>query len=260
MCRKSDPVGVFDSGIGGISALREMKRILPNETFIYYGDIFHAPYGTKTTEEVVACVNNVVHGLILQKIKALVIACNTATGAAAETLRRNLDIPVIGMEPALKPASEIRGEGMILVLATPLTLQQEKFTRLMEKYGKGAVKVPCVGLMEMVENEDWERAGQFLEGVFSGFDMNQVDAIVLGCTHYVFLKELIRSMVPDRIAITEGSEGTARQLKRVLQRGNLMNEQGPGRVILQTSGTEKDICLMKKLLEGDPVRFSPRKQ
>ena len=108
MDRKLDPVGVFDSGVGGISALRAMRRVLPSETFIYYGDIRNAPYGTKSTDEVIGCARAVVKELLDQKIKALVIACNTATGAAAATLRRELTIPVIGMEPALKPASEIR--------------------------------------------------------------------------------------------------------------------------------------------------------
>ena len=237
MDRKLDPVGVFDSGVGGISALREMRRVLPSETFIYYGDIRNAPYGTKSTDEVSGYARAVVKELLDQKIKALVIACNTATGAAAATLRRELTIPVIGMEPALKPASEVRKNGRILVLATPLTLHQEKFNRL----------------MELVENEDFDGAEQYLRELFAGFDMEHVDAVVLGCTHYVFLKDMIRDMIPDRIAITEGSEGTARQLRRVLQKNELLNEQGEGRVILQTSGTEKDILLMRKLLETDKM-------
>ena len=251
--RRLDPVGVFDSGVGGISALREMIRVLPAETFIYYGDILNAPYGTKSTDEVISCARAVVRKLLDQKIKALVIAFNTATGAAAATLRRELSIPEIGMEPALKPASEIRKNGRILVLATPLTLHQEKFNRLMEKYGEGAERVPCNGLMELVEKEDFSGAEQYLRKLFSGFDMAQVDAVVLGCTHYVFLKDMIRDMIPAETAITEGSEGTARQLRRILQKNDLLNEQGEGRVILQTSGTEKDIRLMRKLLEKDKM-------
>ena len=248
MGRQQDPVGVFDSGIGGISALIAMRRLLPGETFIYYGDTKNAPYGTKGTDEVIRLVRDVVRRLTDQRIKALVIACNTATGAAAATLRRELEIPVIGMEPALKPASEIRGNGSILVLATPLTLHQEKFDRLMEKYGEGAVRVPCVGLMELVENEDFRGAETYLENLFAGYDMAQVDAIVLGCTHYVFLKDMIRRMVPGRVVITEGSDGTARQLKRILQRNNLLNEGGEGRIVFQTSGTERDLALMRKLM------------
>ncbi len=259
MDRKLDPVGVFDSGVGGISALREMRRVLPSETFIYYGDIRNAPYGTKSTEEVIGCARAVVRELLDQRIKALVIACNTATGAAAATLRRELTIPVIGMEPALKPASELRRDGKILVLATPLTLHQEKFERLMEKYGEGAIPVPCTGLMELVENEDTAGAAEYLDNLFSGYDMQKVDAIVLGCTHYVFLKDMIREIIPERTVITEGSEGTARQLKRVLQRNNLIRENGDGDVILETSGSERDLALMRKLLDRNHIYHNMKK-
>lgn len=248
MSQEERAIGVFDSGVGGISALQAMVRTLPQEHFIYYGDTANAPYGTKATEEVIACVRQVTDQLLAQGIKALVIACNTATGAAAYTLRKELTIPVIGMEPALKPASELRKNGDILVLATPLTLHQEKFNALMEKYGEGAVRVPCTGLMELVEREDWEGARAYLREVFALYDLRKTDAVVLGCTHYVFLKDMIREMLPEHIAITEGSEGTARQLKRVLARNRLLKERGTGLVELQTSGTPEDIEKMRRLL------------
>ena len=249
MSQARNPVGVFDSGIGGISTLREMIRELPDERFLYYGDVAHAPYGTKSTEEVIACVRAVVNHLLERDIKALVIACNTATGAAAAVMRRELPIPVIGMEPALKPASEIRKNGSVLVLATPLTLQQEKFENLMKQYGEGAVKVPCPGLMELVERDDRDGAKHYLQELFGRYAAEKVDAVVLGCTHYVFLREMIREMLPERIAITDGNAGTARQLRRVLDRNGLLNPEGPGSVELETSGTDKDIELMRKLLE-----------
>ena len=249
MSQARNPVGVFDSGIGGISTLREMIRELPDERFLYYGDVAHAPYGTKSTEEVIACVRAVVNHLLERDIKALVIACNTATGAAAAVMRRELPIPVIGMEPALKPASEIRKNGSVLVLATPLTLQQEKFENLMKQYGEGAVKVPCPGLMELVERDDRDGAKRYLQELFGRYAAEKVDAVVLGCTHYVFLREMIREMLPERIAITDGNAGTARQLRRVLDRNGLLNPEGPGSVELETSGTDKDIELMRKLLE-----------
>lgn len=248
MNQKRDPIGVFDSGIGGISTLREMIRELPDERFIYYSDAANAPYGTKRTDEVITCVRGVVEKLIQNDIKALVIACNTATGAAAATLRRELSIPVIGMEPALKPASQVRKNGSVLVLATPLTLRQEKFENLMKQYGQGAVKVPCPGLMEIVEEDDGARALDYLQELFSRFDLDRVDAVVLGCTHYVFLKEMIRDLLPERIAITDGNAGTARQLKRVLAKADLLNEEGPGCVELQTSGARRNLELMEKLL------------
>ena len=248
MNQARNPVGVLDSGIGGISTLREMLRELPDERFIYFGDTANAPYGTKTTEEVVDCVRQVVDHLLSEQVKALVIACNTATGAAAAVLRKELSIPVIGMEPALKPASEFRKDGSVLVLATPLTLQQEKFRNLMKLYGEGAVKVPCPGLMEIVEADDGPGALRYLQELFTRYPPEQVDAVVLGCTHYVFLKDMIRDLLPDRIAITDGNAGTARQLRRVLARNDLLNPEGPGGVLLETSGSQKDLDLMQKLL------------
>lgn len=228
MNQKRDPIGVFDSGIGGISTLREMIRELPEERFIYFGDTANAPYGTKRTSEVISCVRGVVNRLLERNIKALVIACNTATGAAAATLRKELSIPVVGMEPALKPASLMRKNGSVLVLATPLTLRQEKFENLMKQYGEGAVKVPCPGLMELVEADDGEGALKYLQELFTRYPPEKVDAVVLGCTHYVFLKDMIRDLLPERIAITDGNAGTARQLRRVLEREGLLNGEGPG--------------------------------
>ena len=254
MNQKRDPVGVFDSGIGGISTLREMIRELPDERFLYYGDMAHAPYGTRSTQEVIACVRDVVGQLMKKDIKALVIACNTATGAAAATLRRELSIPVIGMEPALKPASKARKNGSVLVLATPLTLHQEKFENLMKQYGEGAVKVPCPGLMELVEADDGAGAFQYLKELFSRYPADKVDAVVLGCTHYVFLKDMIRDLLPERIAITDGNAGTARQLRRVLEREGLLNDEGPGSVELETSGTKEQLELMRKLMAAGDHR------
>lgn len=250
---KERPIGVFDSGVGGISTLRAMIGELPQEHFLYYGDMANAPYGTKSPEEVLSCVRNVVGKLLERNIKALAIACNTATGAAAGTLRKTMDIPVVAMEPALKPAAEKRTGGDILVLATPLTLQMEKFNRLMDKYGEGAVRVPCPGLMERVEAEDEAGAQKYLEELFARFDLSRVDAVVLGCTHYVFLKDMIRGLLPERIAITDGNDGTARQLRSVLARENLLRTSGKGSVELETSGSERDLALMKKLLETGKV-------
>ena len=246
-----NPIGVFDSGVGGISTLRDMVRLLPEEQFLYYGDTAHAPYGTKTPEEVRACADRVVELLLAEHIKALVIACNTATSAAAASLRARLSIPVIGMEPALKPAQLARHGGLILVMATPLTLEQEKFTRLMALYGEGAVKTPCPGLMELVEEEKEDEAEAYLRDLFARCPMDRVDAVVLGCTHYVFLKEKIRAMIPERIVITDGNEGTARQLRRVLAARDLLNPEGPGGVRLMTSGEERELRVMERLLRGE---------
>ena len=249
MDRARYPIGVFDSGVGGISTLAALVRELPGEHFHYFGDTRNAPYGTKTSEEVLRCVRGVVHHLMEDPVKALVIACNTATGAAAAALRAEMQIPVIGMEPALKPAEEAWRGGRILVMATPLTLRQEKFLSLMSRFGAHAVPLPCPGLMELVEQEDDAGARRYLEDLFRQWDTEQVDAVVLGCTHYVFLKPMLRDMLPQRIHLTDGNAGTARQLRRVLAERNLLAEGEKGSVRLETSG-ETDLILpvMQRLL------------
>lgn len=151
------PVGIFDSGLGGISVLGQMLDVLPEENFVYYGDTRNIPYGDKRPEEVLRLTHLAVDKLIAMDCKAVVIACNTATSAAAGPLRQELHMPVIGMEPALKPASLLPGDGYVVVMATHMTLTQPKFLRLMERYGQNALPVPCPGLMECVE-----------AGVFSG--------------------------------------------------------------------------------------------
>lgn len=245
------PVGVFDSGVGGISVLKRLVQELPNESFIYYGDTAHAPYGTRNVDDIMHCVNEVVDYLLRQDIKALVIACNTASAVAAQTLRSWMQIPVIAMEPALKPAALLRKQGRILVLATPVTLKLEKFQKLYELWGEGAVPVPCPGLMELVEKEDFAGAETYLRGVFSTYDPDSLDAIVLGCTHYVFLKSLIRSMLPQHVFVVDGNEGTARQLKHILEEKRLCSSGGRGTVKLYTSGDAHDIEVMKQLYAYD---------
>lgn len=230
------PVGVFDSGVGGISTLGALRHVLPSEEFIYYGDTLHAPYGTKPQEEVLGYIRGVMAQLQALDVKAVVIACNTATAVAAATLRAELDLPIIGIEPALKPASEVRRAGQILVLATPVTLALPKFAALMARYGEGAVPVPCPGLMELVEAEDFDAARDYLRELLAPFDLTQVDAVVLGCTHYSFLRPLLAEMMPPQVQVMDGNLGTARQLARVLAQRDLLREAGQGSVRFMTSG------------------------
>ena len=239
MAEKHQPVGVFDSGVGGVSVLGQLVKTLPGEDFIYFGDTAHAPYGTKPPEEVLGYIRGVMDHLMNQGVKAVVIACNTATSVAAATLRAELSLPIIGMEPALKPAAMARKRGLILVLATPMTLCLPKFDALMARYGEGAVRLPCPGLMELVEREAFDEAEDYLREHLAAFDLNDVDAIVLGCTHYVFLRPVLKSILPPHIQIMDGNEGTARQLRRVLERSDLLNDQQAGSVVFQTSGEEK---------------------
>lgn len=248
------PVGVFDSGIGGISVLRNLRALMPGETFIYFGDDANAPYGTKPEAEILRLAQADVRFLADFGVKAIVIACNTATSAAAKTLRETMEIPIIGMEPALKPASAMRKTGIVAVLATPATLRQEKFRALMEKYGEHATPIPCAGLMDFVERGeiDSPRLNDFLEKTFAPYRGLTIDAAVLGCTHYVFLKDAIARALPG-VPLVDGNDGTARQLKRVLTDRALLSGAERGSVRLYTSGdAEKLIPLMQSLLETRP--------
>lgn len=218
-----------------------MRALLPNERFIYYGDNRNAPYGTRPEGEILALTLKSVEALLERNIKALVIACNTATSAAAHELRARLSLPIIGMEPALKPAALALGGGRILVMATPATLRQKKFQELMRQYGDRAEMLPCPGLMEFVERGEIDSPAldEYLKDRFAPF--GGADAIVLGCTHYVFLRRAIMKAMPGAL-LFDGNEGTARRLQDVLRAEGLLNPTGPGSVEFVTTG-EPDVFL-----------------
>ena len=253
---RHDPIGFFDSGLGGISVLRETLRLLPREDYIYFGDSLHAPYGVKPAEEVKALCASAVEHLIRQGAKAIVIACNTATSVAAAELRRRYPhIPIIGTEPAVKPAVERHPGGRILIMATAMTLKEQKFQDLWNQYREQAeiIPVPCSGLMEFVEQGilRGEELENFLMDKLMPFMKVPVDAVVLGCTHYPFLRGAIRHLVGRTPEIMDGSDGIARQLHRRLKELGLLNDRlENGSVDFQNSleGTEI-LELSRKLLQ-----------
>ncbi|MEF9973319.1 MAG: glutamate racemase [Clostridia bacterium] len=228
-------IGVFDSGLGGVSVLRTLAQVLPLEKYIYYGDTANAPYGDRDEAQIRRLSVAVAEKLVARGVKALVIACNTATSAAAQTLRDLLPIPVIGMEPALKPAALAQGEGKILVLATAATLKQDKFQVLMAHYGRNAILLPCPGLMEFVERGELDSPAlaQYLEERFSPYAKEKVYAAVLGCTHYVFLRKAIARALPQA-TLFDGNLGTARRLGSVLAEKDALGA-GPGGVTFMGS-------------------------
>lgn len=245
------PIGMFDSGVGGISVLREAVRHMPNERFLFYGDTLHAPYGTKTPQEVLALSQRVVEHLLEQGAKAIVIACNTATSAAAAALRAQYSFPIIGMEPAIKPASLLHKDGIVLSLATPGTIAGEKYAHLVALYGEGVVSLPCPGLMEFVERREMsgKRLSEYFTQLFAPYAREKVEAVVLGCTHYVFLKNAISAFFPNTPLI-DGNEGTVRQLERRLREENLLApKDAQGGVELLSSGGKEAVEIMKKLLD-----------
>lgn len=248
-------IGIFDSGLGGISVLAEIIKKMPNEKYIYYGDSENAPYGVKTPEEVSRLSRNICDFFTQQGVKAIVVACNTATSAAIKELRKTYNIPIIGMEPALKPAVEMNKEGKIVVMATEMTLKEKKFSNLMEKYGQESdiVKLPCPRLVELVEKGIVEgiQAQEAIKNCFEGIDINEISSIVLGCTHYIFLKDSIREIVGDRVHIIDGNDGTARHLKNILESKGLLDDEEKQESYLEIYNSKNDrnmIELSKKLL------------
>ena len=235
----SRAIGMFDSGVGGISVLRDAVRMLPHERFIFYGDNQNAPYGIKTQYEILNCTQRAIQTLLERNVKALVLACNTATAAAAKELRAKLDIPVIGMEPALKPASLLPGDGYVVVMATRMTLTQPKFLRLMERYGQNALPVPCPGLMECVEAGVFSgpRVEGLLDRLLASVRGIPVKAVVLGCTHYPFLRGAISRCFAPGTPLIDGNLGTARQLRRRLEEEGLLSP-GPGGAVSFHSSQE----------------------
>jgi glutamate racemase len=224
--RAQDPIGVFDSGVGGLSVLRALRTELPHERFVYVADSGHAPYGERDDGHVIARARAITRYLVQQHhIKALVVACNTATAAAIQLLRDELaDLPIVGIEPALKPAAAQSHTKRIGVMATRGTLQSEKFARLLASlHGQGTfVLQPCDGLADAIERGDaiktealcahFTRAiGQF------GLEPGAMDTLVLGCTHYPFVADVLRAHVGDGVAFLEGGAPVARQTRRLLE-------------------------------------------
>lgn len=227
MKRNDLPIGFFDSGVGGISVLREACKILPNENYIYFGDSKNAPYGTRSDNEIKDLTLKAIDFLINKKVKALVIACNTATSVAINTLRDTYkDLPIVGIEPAVKPAVESTTSGSIVIMATPMTLKMRKFNELISTYSEGReiIPMPCPGLVEFIEKGIFEGDDlhKFLMDKFKDINIDDVGAVVLGCTHYPFIKKELSKII-DKNKIFDGSKGTANQLKHLLQDRHLLN-------------------------------------
>ncbi|MEW9701438.1 glutamate racemase [Paenibacillus sp. SI8] len=215
-------IAFFDSGIGGITVLAEAMKQLPNEDFIYFADTLHVPYGSKSKEDVFTYVNQSVERIIKEEVKALVIACNTATSIAVSELRNKYDIPIVGMEPAVKPALEMnRSTGKrVLVLATPLTLKQSKYTELVSRIDDHYLvdSLPLPELVEFCEHLDFDGPAiiDYFHGKLAKYDLSAYGTIVLGCTHYPFYKSLLRRILPSHMHIVDGSVGTVNRLIQLL--------------------------------------------
>ncbi|MBQ6431531.1 MAG: glutamate racemase [Oscillospiraceae bacterium] len=251
------PIAVFDSGLGGLSVLRALIRVMPEENFLYFGDSKNAPYGDKTTDEIRALTLEHAQELFSRGSKALVVACNTATSAAINELRAQYpDRIIIGIEPALKLAVTHFPAGRVLVMATEATLRERKFAALMERCGQHCdiVKCPCPGLVEYVERG--ELTGAAVETAvreeLNGCLEKAPDAVVLGCTHYPFLRGAIRAVVGERPEILDGADGTAKETRRRLSEAGLLRTGSPGTVELTNSlPTPELMRLSEQLLSAE---------
>lgn len=251
----TSPIAVIDSGLGGISVLRELRLLMPHENYCYFGDSANAPYGEKSTAEVRALTLQHAERLFAAGAKALVVACNTATGAAIAALReRFYDRVVIGIEPALKPAARFKPSPSVLVMATPLTLKQEKFEHLLAQYNEYAriTVLPCHGLVELIEQG--VTAGPVLTGhlqaLFAPLADTHPDAVVLGCTHYPLVKASIRQVLGEDVALFDGGAGTAKETQRRLREANLLNASAhTGAVTFENSANSQAmLTLCRRLL------------
>lgn len=220
-------IGVFDSGVGGLSVLSRIRQHLPAEDLHYVADSAHMPYGCKTAAEVRQRCMLMAEFLLHQDIKALVVACNTATSVAVHALRAELDIPVIGMEPPLKPAVHGSKAGVVGVLATSGTLNSDKFNRLKSRFASQAELIvqPCPGLVELIEQGDLQsdQIKSLLVSYMQPLLDKGVDTLVLGCTHYPFVLPLIRQIAGDDVAIVDTGDAIARELKQQLQTRSLLS-------------------------------------
>jgi glutamate racemase len=237
-----NPIGVFDSGVGGLSVLREIRRELPHEDLLYVADSGHAPYGDKPNHQIEERSIAISEFLVSRHAKAIVVACNTATGAAIATLRARFSVPIVAMEPAVKPAAAHTKSGVVGVLATSRTLGSDNFARLSARFGAGVdiLVQACPGLVEQVEAGDLsgDKTRALLEKYIVPLLQRDADTIVLGCTHYPFLTALIQEIAGPSVTIIDPAAAVARELRRRLASiGLLSNKTHPGTEQFWTSDT-----------------------
>ncbi|MDF1553992.1 MAG: glutamate racemase [Deferrisomatales bacterium] len=258
MDRGKSAIGVFDSGVGGVSVLKALQRALPNESFIYVADSANAPYGDKSTAFIEGRTSATASFLVASHAKAIVVACNTATVVAVQALRAHYSIPVIAMEPAIKPAVQLTRSGVVGVLATERTLESPALAALCRRFGETVevIPQPCPGLVEAVERGemDAEATAQLLRRYVEPLLAKGADTLVLGCTHYVNLSDQIQRIAGPGITIVESSAAVARQLERRLaETGNLSDGMSNAETRFFTTGRADQVQPVISALWGATV-------
>lgn len=255
--RADDTIGVFDSGVGGISVLHELRALLPYEDFCYVADSGHCPYGSQTDDYIRDRSLRITEWLIARGAKCVVVACNTATAAAAGLLRAIFTVPIIAMEPAIKPAVAATHSGVVGVLATVGTSHSERLTSLIERFGRGVqvLTQPCPGLVEHIEAGDLS-GGQvraLLQEYVAPLIERGADTLVLGCTHYPFLRPLLAEIVGPEVALIDTGAAVARRTQELLATHGLVRMAGAGREQFWSSGELLTAERVISHLWGQPV-------
>jgi len=255
------PIAVFDSGVGGISVLKHIHHLLPNEHLIYVADSLNAPYGNKSTSEIKTRCFTIADFLIEKNVKALVVACNTATAAAIDSMRAQYSLPIIGMEPAVKPAAEASKTGVIGVLATTGTLKSVQFSALLESYGRNVevVTQACIGLVECIERGELndESTRVLLQQYCQPLLDEGADTIVLGCTHYPLLKPLIQELVGENVVLIDTGAAVANQLKsRLLEQQLLAADNQISSINFWSNSVSANVENLIAQLWGESVKVS----
>ena len=248
---KKQPIGIFDSGIGGTSILKEIVKLLPNEDFIYLADSANAPYGQKSAKEIIALCKKNVEFLLEKECKLIVVACNTATTNAIAVLREVYAIPFIGIEPAIKPAVLNTKTNTIGILATKGTLNSKLFSEKIDLYSADIkiIEVIGKGLVECLEQGDFdsEYLIALVEGYVKPMLKQQIDYLVLGCSHYPYLLPILKKIVPQGIQIIDSGQAVAKQTKHILSTHNLITlDNFPGNLILYTNTDKRILCRICK--------------
>jgi glutamate racemase len=257
-----NPVGVFDSGIGGVSVLTAVRKELPSIDLLYVGDSIHLPYGEKSMEEIRRYTKGVMEFLIAKGCKVIVIACNTASAAALKFLRTEFPETIfIGMEPAVKPAAEQTQTGVVGVMATTATFQGELFASVVERFAAGVkvIQQPCPGLVQQIEagELDSPQTMEMLRKWIEPMQEQNIDRLVLGCTHYPFVRESIHRIVGDSVQIIDPAPAIAKQVRRVLESQDALPETGHGATTWFTSGNPMHFASTLKLLTGENHKIHP---
>jgi glutamate racemase len=251
------PIGVFDSGVGGLSVLRAIRAQMPEESVIYFGDQGHIPYGPRPMEQIRIFSEAITKFLLEQDAKIIVVACNTASAAALKFLRGGFPaIPFVGMEPAVKPAAEQTHTGRVGVLATPATFQGALYASVVERFANGVelLQDACPGLVQEIErgNLEGRETRRILESALVPMLERNIDTVVLGCTHYPFVIPLVQQIVGGNVRVIDPAPSVAKQVRRVLEAQEIKNPSNErGKVRFYTSGDLGDFKSLLPVLLGE---------